>query len=97
MTDRYFANQRVRHSVTRQYYEVGQEIPVDHVPPPALDALVARGVLRKVAAPVDVEKPMPPEVKPETIIEEAAPEPEEQPEPVRPTRSYRKVEEDNNV
>jgi hypothetical protein len=55
MTDRYFANQRVRHSVTRRYYDAGSEVPVDHISTPALDALVARGVLqrveRKVAEP----------------------------------------------
>jgi hypothetical protein len=48
MPKKYIANERVRHSVTRRYYEAGEEIPVDHVPPAQLAALVDRGVLREV-------------------------------------------------
>ncbi|MBN1430443.1 MAG: hypothetical protein JXB07_18885 [Anaerolineae bacterium] len=60
MPKQYIAQERVRHSVTRQYYEPGQVIPVDHVSPADLAALVDRGVLREVevaevAEPVKVE------------------------------------------
>jgi hypothetical protein len=57
MADTYIAQERVRHSVTRRYYEAGQVIPVDHVSPADLAALVERGVLRKVNTPEEQPRP----------------------------------------
>lgn len=68
MADTYIAQERVRHSVTRKYYEPGQVIPVDHVSPADLAALVDRGVLRKV----ENQEPAHPARAPKKAVEEGA-------------------------
>ncbi|MCI0363687.1 MAG: hypothetical protein L0219_07370 [Phycisphaerales bacterium] len=61
----YFAQVRVKHSVSGRFYERGEQVPVDHLEPDDLALLVENAILREVEIPEPAVQPEPPAV-PET-------------------------------
>ncbi len=61
MADTYVANERVRHSINRRYYEIGETVPLDHLNSAQIEALIARGAIRRASGGAEIVGPVEPE------------------------------------